>query len=123
MFVFSSLRPACIAHNGPLSCSDLTADSLPLLEGLWESAADAIKLAHGLPRSKLVAYFHYQPSYYHLHAHFRSTHAETSMNFVPLLEVISNLKQWPDFYQKATLGFSAKEGEPLQRLFAEAGRL
>ena len=36
------------------------------------SPQEAIEKKYGVPASELRVYFHYQPSYYHLHVHFTS---------------------------------------------------
>ncbi|CAD5206383.1 unnamed protein product [Bursaphelenchus okinawaensis] len=114
---------AIVIRRDLKSVRDLTDKELPLLTNILESASKAIQEQHGVTQEKLFAYFHYQPSYYHLHVHFRSTRSDTNLTNIPLAEVINNIKIWPDFYQKASLGFNIKEGEPLHQMYLEAGRL
>ncbi|CAD5209019.1 unnamed protein product [Bursaphelenchus xylophilus] len=114
---------AIVVRRDLKSVRDLTEKELPLLENMYQSATRAIQDKHGLSKEKMFIYFHYQPSYYHLHVHFRSTRCDTNISNIPILEVINNIQIWPDFYQKASLGFNIKEGEPLHQMYAEAGRI
>jgi hypothetical protein len=85
----------------------------------------AVEEKWGLAPSQLRCYFHYQPSYYHLHLHV------TAVDYTPpgvncekshLLEtVIGNLELEPAHYQRATLSFLVREKEALYRAFSEHG--
>lgn len=71
-------------------------------------------------------FFHYQPSFYHLHVHIVHVKYDApGMNVASILldNVIENLRLMPDYYQRATLAFVRKEGDPLYRKFADAGRV
>jgi len=60
-----------IVHEKNLkSIRSLRKHHLPLLKKLWRDGTDAISARYGVPRSQIRAYFHYQPSYYHLHVHY-----------------------------------------------------
>lgn len=111
--------------GGIINClfSDLTDKEIPLLENILQKSWNAIEDKHGYPRSQLIFYFHYQPSYYHLHVHIRTTKCDSSITHISLREAIENLKVWPDYYQKAPLGFYIKEGEKLYKEFEGASRL
>jgi len=37
---------------------------------MLDESYPAIEKMFGVPKEKLKAYFHYQPTYYHLHVHF-----------------------------------------------------
>ncbi|KAH7976634.1 hypothetical protein HPB52_017050 [Rhipicephalus sanguineus] len=61
-----------ICHkHGIRSLRDLTADHLSLLRNINEKVNAALLLQFGVPSHRLRSYLHYQPSYYHLHVHFR----------------------------------------------------
>jgi m7GpppX diphosphatase len=55
-------------------------------------------------------YFHYQPSFYHLHVHFTHIDGEWGGQQChrahPLDSVIGNLQLYPDYYQRASLTFA-----------------
>ena len=67
---------------------------------------------YGVHQSQIRAYFHYQPSYYHLHVHF--THVKynapgTKVEHAHLLtSVIENIRKQSNHYSQALLPFSVK---------------
>ncbi|CAL8358388.1 unnamed protein product [Merluccius merluccius] len=117
-----------IVHQRDLkSLRDLTASHLPLLQNICTKGKAAILKRYGLPSSKLRIYFHYQPSYYHLHIHF------TALSFdVPgcgvvrahlLSDVIQNLQSDSHYYRKRTLSFPLRADDGLFSKFKQAERL
>lgn len=106
------------------SLRDLNASHLPLLENIRSNSLATIKSEFGLDESKIRAYFHYQPSYYHLHVHFTylrfdapGTHCERAHM---LDTVISNIKIASDYYKKATLPFTVGEKSKMYLAIKEA---
>lgn len=99
------------------SLRDLTANHLPLLKNVRDKCVDVIQQKYGVKRSQLRIYFHYQPSFYHLHLHFTYLKHEAPGIFCEkshLLEsVINNIELMPDYYQRATLSFVVKETDEL----------
>ena len=68
-----------------------------------------------------MAYFHYQPTFYHLHVHFvhvDRTTRDTREN-VSLDSVITNLEMIPDYYQRATLTYKVGTQMPLFKLLVK----
>ncbi|VDK19286.1 unnamed protein product [Anisakis simplex] len=61
---------AIVKRKGIKSIRDLTANDLPLLEGIRDKSLKAIEEKYGLDKHQIRSYFHYQPSFYHLHVHF-----------------------------------------------------
>ncbi|KHN87115.1 m7GpppX diphosphatase [Toxocara canis] len=61
---------ALVRRKGIKSIRDLTANDLPLLEGIRDKGLNAIREKYGIDKHQICAYFHYQPSFYHLHVHF-----------------------------------------------------
>lgn len=61
------------------SVRDLTADHLPMLKSIRDESFKAIEAKFGLPRQKIVAFFHYLPSYWLLHVHFQHIDMYQSM--------------------------------------------
>ncbi|CAK8671497.1 unnamed protein product [Clavelina lepadiformis] len=113
-----SLYVIAIPHKrGIKSVRELTGKHLPLLENIELKALGAIKQKFGLDRKSLRLYFHYQPSYYHLHVHI--THIEldipgTSVLRAHLLyDVIENIKLKSDYYQQKTFSFTLVQNDPL----------
>ncbi len=80
---------------------------------------------YGLPQSQIRAYFHYQPSFYHLHVHFTlaSYNAPgSSVEGAHLLPVvIRNIEADPAHYQRATLPFPVKESDNLFAHYKKGG--
>ena len=76
-----------------------------------------------MPSSQLRVYFHYQPSYYHLHVHFTHLRYDAPGSSVErahlLSDVIDNLTRQADFYRSKTLTFPVKQNEGLYRKFQE----
>jgi m7GpppX diphosphatase len=71
---------------------------------------------------ELRIYFHYHPSYYHLHVHFthlKYSAPKTLIGQAHLLDdVIDNIKNIaPDYYQKKTISFCVKESSALWQAF------
>lgn len=107
------------------SLRDLNASHLPLLENIKEKSYAALKDQFGIDSSQVRAYFHYQPSYFHLHVHFTNMKFDAPGIFCDrahlLTTVISNIKLMPDYYQKATLVFSTGNKSPIYHAAKAAG--
>lgn len=117
---------AVVHRHGLRSVRDLTPDELPLLENIRDQCAQIIEKKYGLKKSQLKMYFHYQPTFYHLHVHIVHMKYEApglGCTSILLGTVIDNLKLFSDFYKKATLPFIRRENDPLYQKFVEAGRI
>ncbi|XP_037077427.1 m7GpppX diphosphatase-like [Pollicipes pollicipes] len=116
---------AIVRRRDLRSLRDLRAEHLPLLRNIWTKGTEAIKEKYGVPAWQLRVYFHYQPSYYHLHVHFTSVRFDAPGTHVGkahlLPSVISNIELLPDYYQRATLSYFVRCGDPLAARFARAG--
>ncbi|XP_017855862.1 PREDICTED: m7GpppX diphosphatase [Drosophila arizonae] len=103
------------------SLRDLNASHLPLLRNLRESAKQAILERYGLNPNQLRMYFHYQPSFYHLHVHINPIRNDAPGIWCEkshmLDTVINNLELMPDYYQRASLPFVLYEGNKLLELY------
>ena len=146
------------------SIRDLRGCHIPLLENIYDKCTvrnisfisykydmisitfqKAIQEKYKVPAHKLRIYFHYQPSYYHLHIHFSALcfeapgiYSEFLIFFhlnlffdigtwagkaVLLKEVLANLQMDSDYYSKATLSFTLKDNHPLWSKYKELGKL
>ncbi|XP_078054944.1 m7GpppX diphosphatase isoform X1 [Mustelus asterias] len=118
---------AICKRHGVKSVRDLTAEHLPMLQNILKEGQVAISKQYNIPGSQLRIYFHYQPSYYHLHIHFTALGYDapgTTVERAHLLSsVIENLQTNPEYYQKRTLTFALKADDPLLQKFKEAGRV
>ena len=105
------------------SLRDLTADQLPLLRNMRDKCLLAIKEKYGLKSEELRVFFHYQPTFYHLHLHFTSlsvhgAHVQAERAHL-LTDVIQNLELDSDFYKKRTMSYIIYEGDPLMSFLQE----
>jgi len=121
-----SLYLVAIAHNRNLkSIRDLRAEHLPLLKNILKKGQDSIKQKYNVGPDKLRVYFHYQPSYHHLHIHF--THLQFDapgsdvMRAHLLNDVIDNLTIDSEFYQKKTLSYVVRNGDSLYKAYKDHG--
>lgn len=107
-----------IVHKHDIkSLRDLDHTHLPLLHNLRDGIADAVEERYGLCASQLRMYFHYQPSFYHLHLHINPVRGDAPGIWCEkshmLDTVISNIELMPDYYQRVTLPFVLFEGSEL----------
>ncbi|XP_008555758.1 m7GpppX diphosphatase [Microplitis demolitor] len=105
----SAMYIIAITRQKIKSIRELNETHLPLLKNIKEAGSKAIEEKYNVPANRLRIYFHYQPSYYHLHVHFTAFTVENAGTLVErahlLSTVISNIEMMPDYYQKATLTF------------------
>uniref|UniRef100_A0A0N4Z1P2 m7GpppX diphosphatase n=1 Tax=Parastrongyloides trichosuri TaxID=131310 RepID=A0A0N4Z1P2_PARTI len=98
------------------SVRDLNFSHLPLLENIRTLTYNTLKKNFNIERNEVVMYFHYQPTYYHLHVHVTPlslNHPNRQITSLLLEEVIDNIKLMPNYYQLATLSFIGKEMDDL----------
>ncbi|OWZ02604.1 Scavenger mRNA-decapping enzyme DcpS, partial [Phytophthora megakarya] len=120
-----SLYCLAIVHDRSLrSIRDLTGAHLNLLQNIRDASLEILRMKFGVDRSSVRIYFHYQPSYYHLHVHFshiKMTLGTFSGKAVLLEDVIYNLSVNSDHYNNATLSFVVGEVQHIQlfELFRE----
>lgn len=99
------------------SLRDLTVDHLPLLRNIRDKGIAAIADKYDVQRSQLRIYFHYQPSFYHLHVHFTYLKYDAPGIFCEkshlLDSVIDNIELMPNYYQRCTLSFVLRENDLL----------
>lgn len=106
--------------------SDLRSEHISMLENIRDKCTKYVLEKYSLKKNQLLLYFHYQPTFYHLHVHIVNAKYEApghSSTSIFLETVIKNLKLFPDFYAKATLPFFCKETHPLYKIYQNAGRL
>uniref|UniRef100_A0A914BZ55 M7GpppX diphosphatase n=1 Tax=Acrobeloides nanus TaxID=290746 RepID=A0A914BZ55_9BILA len=113
---------AIVRQCGIKSIRDLTAEHIPLLENIKHKSSQVIKKKFGFESHQLKFFFHYQPSYYHLHVHIQLGTFIHGEKDVMLEDVIKNLLVSPDFYKKTTLRFIKKERDSLLKKFREVGK-
>lgn len=117
-----NLYVLAITHKHDIkSLRDLNASHIPLLRNIRKNSAEVIEKRYGLKSTQLRMYFHYQPSFYHLHIHINSVRNEAPGIWCEkshmLDTVINNLELLSDYYQKATLPFVLYDGHKLLELY------
>ncbi|XP_074646587.1 m7GpppX diphosphatase-like [Tubulanus polymorphus] len=118
---------AIVHKHGIKSLRDLTNKHLPLLTNIRDKTVAVVEEKYGITRSQLRMYFHYQPSYYHLHIHV--THLKydapgSNITKAHLLDdIISNIQLKSDYYQTQALMFTARDNDPLFVKYKQAGKI
>lgn len=117
-----NLYVLAITHRRDIkSLRDLNHSHLPLLRNIRTKAAEAIESRYGILSTQLRMYFHYQPSFYHLHIHINPVRNDAPGIWCEkshmLDTVINNLELLPDYYKKATLPFVLYDGNKLLELY------
>ena len=114
----------CIFERNDYS-SDLTPEHLPLLENILEKSLKTIEEKYGVGSNQILAYLHYQPSYYHLHIHFVHLKWQAPGSGAGkahlLTAVIENIRRTGDYYQSVTLPSIMKANDTLALKYKEAG--
>ncbi|XP_076057891.1 decapping enzyme, scavenger [Oratosquilla oratoria] len=107
------------------SIRDLRGHHLPLLRNIRDNGTRAVIYKYGIPAHKLRVYFHYQPSFYHLHVHFSALTFEAPGILCGkahlLTDVISNLEITPDYYERAVMQFTIRDNHPLKTKLDDIG--
>uniref|UniRef100_A0A7E4W2W2 m7GpppX diphosphatase n=1 Tax=Panagrellus redivivus TaxID=6233 RepID=A0A7E4W2W2_PANRE len=116
-----------IVHRRDVGCvRSLTPAHLPLLRNIKTKVEEIVKEKYNLKPSQLKMYFHYLPSYFHLHVHIINLKYDapaSGMTSIPLQEAITNIEAFPDYYQKATLMFVKRKSEDIIQKFVAAGKI
>ena len=104
---------------------DLTGEHLPLLKAIRDESLDAIEKKFSVSRNKIMSFFHYQPTFYHLHVHFVHIDRATkdSNVCVDLDQCIQNIEMMSDYYQRATLSYKLGTQHALFQILTDKGIL
>lgn len=97
---------AIVKRRDLLSIRELTEKELPLLEDIYYTGLKIIKEKYGKDETDFRVYFHYHPTYWHLHIHFTildGSYYSSVDNCHLLLNVIDNIKMNGRYYQKMNL--------------------
>ena len=92
-----------------LSLRDLNQSHLELLKKMGTEGRKKVGEFFDVPYDQIRCYFHYHPSFYHLHLHY--SHVQhlasgvTTERAHMLTEVINNIEMNADYYKKATIEF------------------
>lgn len=114
----NSLYAIALPHKrGLKSIRDLNSTHVPMLKNIRTKSLAAIAEKFDIMPDCLRMYFHYQPSFYHLHVHFNHIELDTpgtgALRAHLLDDVIENLARQSDYYQQRTFSMTLQESEKL----------
>lgn len=105
------------------SIRDLKPGHIPILESALEKTTEFLSLKFNLSPKTIRAFFHYPPTFYHLHIHFTTLQNRTCGCEVErahlVQDVIDHLKFQKDYYQTKTLYYKVALNDPLYKLLEE----
>ncbi|KAH8548532.1 HIT-like domain-containing protein [Umbelopsis sp. PMI_123] len=110
------------------SIRDLDSSHLPLLRNIRETVEQFVEKTYGVKSTNLRMFFHYQPSYYHLHIHVVHTAYTSAPGIIAgqahlLDQVIDNIDVIDNnYYQRATLPFVLADNHELCKRYIEVSR-
>lgn len=118
---------ALVMKRGIRSIRDLREEHIPMLENVRDKGKSAIREKYGFDPAQLRIYFHYPPSYYHLHVHFANVVYDSpscALGKAHLLDdVVDNLKRDSEYYARVSISYVLKENDGLFQKFKAAGRV
>lgn len=92
---------------------DLRGEHLPMLKMMRAEGYSVASERFGIPGSQVRAYFHYIPTFFHLHVHFDHVGAQTATHQVGKAILLDDVILWlesdAEYFRKTTLTFAAKE--------------
>ena len=94
-----------------------------MLKSIREESLKAIEEKWNLDASKVRTYFHYLPTYYHLHVHVTHVDIKCERAIVTLDEAITNIELIGDYYEKCSLTYQIGAEMPLSKILIEQGVL
>jgi m7GpppX diphosphatase len=90
-----------------LSIRDIDGSNIDLIQQIDNISRSVMSSMYDLSNDRIRSYFHYYPSYWHLHVHFDTYAQSTSSDSVDfcrsLHDVVENVKLDPNYYKKITL--------------------
>ena len=113
---------AIYRDNDLMSIRDLTSHNIPMLIKLKQDIGTLLMDRFSLSLQSVRLYFHYLPTFSHLHLHCAHVGVErpvgTAVGLAHLLDdVIDNLTMDGDYYQKRSLNVNINQTHPLHDLW------
>lgn len=116
-------------HAHLRSVRDLRGGDADWLAATVRACEAHIRARFGVAPAQCRAFFHYPPSFYHLHIHF--VHVDSPTNgpstfagrALLVRDVVQNLRVDPDYYRHATLTVCAADTAPAIRALIAAGAI
>jgi len=106
------------------SLRDLDSSTLPLLENIrnkiYKFVDDTFESdSVCYPHDQIRLFFHYKPTYFHLHVHVTHISYVKNEKDYRLDDVIENIKLFLDYYQKKTLIYAMEIEDPLYKRYLQ----
>lgn len=99
---------------------DLRGEHIPMLQSLQKDCLKKITDETGVPQDKIMVYFHYHPSIYHLHIHFAYPYMQYNQKDIlrihPVDTIINNLSISSEYYANACLPVSCNKDSILYKV-------
>lgn len=138
-FMFTAFEPAekCITQTKTMpdnfyslvlvnkrdlpSIRSLSTAHLPLLKNIRDKVYKYAKETLLVDSHKLRLFFHYKPSYFHLHVHVVHVNHEMHIHLKDYLldDVIQNIELSPTYYQKQTLSYTLGTNDALYKSYQD----
>lgn len=115
---------AIVMREDVRSVRDLNISHTAFLTKIRDTIVDIVKSRYNIEKDRLKLYFHYQPSYYHMHIHVEHVaHANFDFGRSLLLDnVIDQLQYYGDKgFSQVNMTYFIGEGHDLYKIFSEAG--
>ena len=109
--------------NKVATLRDLTVEYLPVLRDMLKQGPKVIEEVYGVKSDQLRIFVHYQPQFYHFHVHFTRLENDIGCQVERahlLFDIIQDLEQDPQCFQKRTIAFKLIQDSGLHNLFREA---
>lgn len=101
------------------SLRDLRAEHIPMLKRVNELVTQSISSKLCVDPRSVQLFFHYLPSFYHLHLHATNMSLSNELPRARLLsQVIRNLEHDSDYYAKATITIALNSNHPMFSAYA-----
>lgn len=100
---------AIVKQKNILSLRDVTDDHYQLLGSILDKGFKVIENKYGIHQSRIRAYIHYHPTFWHLHIHFKLVENISPHEFDRIHSVFSilqNIQIQPHYYQMCCLQIS-----------------
>lgn len=103
---------AIVKQREILSLRDVTHDHLNLLTSILDNGINTIEIKYGISKSRIRAYVHYHPTFWHLHVHFKLVENISHYEFDRIhnvFTILQNIQIKPNYYQSSSLQISVPE--------------
>lgn len=111
---------AIVKDSNLRTIRDLREEHIQMLKKLHTECLQKITEETGVDANKIMAYFHYHPSVYHLHIHFAYPYMQYNQKDIlrihPLHAVINNLSLCKEYYRNSDIHVSCNKDSVLYKV-------